>query len=327
MRKQYALLASVIAALVAMLLAPSAMISQPYYDSHDARKFFGRAIASTAPTDGQVYAWVVATSRWTPATPSSVDVTASNDFSGAGNKFNLGTLGQLSIEGPNAAVTGTTANRLVVRTAGYLIAAGTSDTSNIIGVCVTGCTTTGNARVLVIGTSYVDMDGATTAGHWAIASTTTGGKAHDSGSSVYPFGVSVVGEIKETIGSAGPALTQVDVKQAMVTPAFTTQTDGATITWAVASKLFANARVTLGANRTLNVTGLVDGGSYVLKVIQDGTGSRTLTPGTGCTWLVSNGGAGVFGLTTGTPNAVDVIAFTYEGTNCLVNIAKNFTGA
>lgn len=106
--------------------------------------------------------------------------------------------------------------------------------------------------------------------------------------------------------------------------AFTAQSDGATITWAIGSVLIANASVTLGGNRTLNVTGMLNGGSYVFKPTQDGTGTRTLTPGTGCTWLVLGGtGGGTFPLSTAA-NAKDVIAWTYDGTNCLATVGKAY---
>lgn len=107
---------------------------------------------------------------------------------------------------------------------------------------------------------------------------------------------------------------------------FAAQTDGATITWAIASAKCANASLlftTHGGSRALNLTGLVNGGSYVLTIKQDATGGEGLTLGTGCTWKVSNGGAGAITTSTGA-NAIDVLAFTYDGTNCYANFAKNF---
>ena len=55
-----------------------------------------------------------------------------------------------------------------------------------------------------------------------------------------------------------------------------TLTDGATINWDAAQG--RAAVVTLGGNRTVAApTHIVDGESYVLHVVQDGTGTRTLT--------------------------------------------------
>lgn len=108
--------------------------------------------------------------------------------------------------------------------------------------------------------------------------------------------------------------------------AFAAQTDAATVTWAIGSALIANATLTFTAHsgsRTLNITGPSNGGSYVLWMKQDGTGGEGLTLGTGCTWKVSNGGSGAITPSTG-PNVVDVLAFTYDGTNCYANFNKNF---
>ena len=69
---------------------------------------------------------------------------------------------------------------------------------------------------------------------------------------------------------------------------------------------------------------MVAGGGYILQVTQDGTGSRTLTPGTGCTWLEAGGtGAGTFALSTAA-NAVDILAWKYDGTNCYVTVSQAF---
>lgn len=107
-------------------------------------------------------------------------------------------------------------------------------------------------------------------------------------------------------------------------PAVATLTDGATINWGVAGALIADATVTLGGNRTLALTGLVAGGEYVLKVVQDGTGSRGLTLGSGCTWKVSGGGAGAITPSTAA-GAVDILSFYFDGTVCYANFNKNFS--
>lgn len=62
-----------------------------------------------------------------------------------------------------------------------------------------------------------------------------------------------------------------------------TLTDGATINWDVSVGDYA--KVTLGGNRTIaNPTNTVNGAFYILEVIQDGTGSRTLTWGSNFVW-------------------------------------------
>ena len=85
--------------------------------------------------------------------------------------------------------------------------------------------------------------------------------------------------------------------------AVTALTDGATITPDFA--LANNFSVTLGGNRTLaNPTNLTVGQSGVIKVTQDGTGSRTLAYGSN--WKFPGGTAPT--LTT-TASAVDVLAY------------------
>jgi len=90
-----------------------------------------------------------------------------------------------------------------------------------------------------------------------------------------------------------------------------TLTDGATLNWNTA--LGQVAQVTLGGNRTFAApTNLVDGGFYSLLIIQDGTGSRTIS------WNA------VFDFTGGTAPTLstaagskDLIAWRSDGTNLL----------
>jgi hypothetical protein len=107
---------------------------------------------------------------------------------------------------------------------------------------------------------------------------------------------------------------------------FAAQTDGATVTWAIGSSICANASLTFtthGGSRTLNLTGLVNGGSYVMWLKQDSTGGEGLTLGSGCTWKVGGGGLGAITPSTGA-NAIDVLAFMFDGTNCYANFRTAF---
>lgn len=86
-----------------------------------------------------------------------------------------------------------------------------------------------------------------------------------------------------------------------------TVTDGASITWDVAAA--QKAKVTLAGNRTMNaVSNAAEGSTYLLWVIQDGTGSRTIS------WTTSGAGSFDFGtdgaptLTT-TASKADLLAF------------------
>jgi len=89
----------------------------------------------------------------------------------------------------------------------------------------------------------------------------------------------------------------------------TTLTDGANISWDLESNQVTS--VTLGGNRTLdNPTNQVDGATYILRVVQDGTGSRTLSFGTAYKFP-----GGTAPTLTGDANAVDILTFVSDGTN------------
>jgi hypothetical protein len=88
-----------------------------------------------------------------------------------------------------------------------------------------------------------------------------------------------------------------------------TLTDGATISWNTASGQIAT--VTLGGNRTFLGPTNLKIGTYVLNVIQDGTGSRT---GDFSNTVFKFPG-GVKPTLTTTANARDIIFFYSDGTN------------
>lgn len=243
--------------------------------------------------------------------------------------------------------TGVSANHYVKwNTAGTGVVIGaTTDTQGVVGVA--NATQIGGGGLLVTryGPALVAFDGATTAGHTCGISSGTNGDFTDTGAAGATAPSAIVQcTILQTIGSAGnawvdlvpypqkwnPMTTQGDVICGGATGSLTrnalpfiAQTDGATITFALSNACFMNGSVTLGGNRTLNITNPQNGGTYLLKVTQDGTGGRTLTPGTGCTWKVANGGAGAFSLSSAA-NAIDVITWIYDGTNCLTTIQKNW---
>jgi hypothetical protein len=88
-----------------------------------------------------------------------------------------------------------------------------------------------------------------------------------------------------------------------------TLTDGATINWDV--NLGATATVTLGGNRTVAApTNLVAGAFYALEIIQDATGSRTLTWNS--VFKFANGVAPVLSTAA---SARDYVVFRSNGTN------------
>ncbi len=98
-----------------------------------------------------------------------------------------------------------------------------------------------------------------------------------------------------------------------------TLTDGATITMNAANGY--NATVTLGGTgRTLSITNPVAGAVYTIRIVQDGTGNRTITTWpTGTVW--PNGVAPTLSTAA---NAVDVISLWRVGTVYYGNFAKNY---
>ena len=89
----------------------------------------------------------------------------------------------------------------------------------------------------------------------------------------------------------------------------TTLTDGSTISWDVSANQVTS--VTLGGNRTFGApTNQKDGGVYVLIVIQDSTGSRTITWNSVFKWV----GATAPTLSTAASSR-DQFVFVSNGTN------------
>jgi hypothetical protein len=224
-----------------------------------------------------------------------------------------------------------------------------SDNTNYFAILLTtGIAGMSNGQVAIAGgankiTSSMVLAGAgagiTTGPASAVSSndltsfTGTGGQIADSGiakgnvvlASSPGAGVGHFAGSTQTLTSS--AVTSSDVDGSVCAPgSFASQTDAATVTWAIGSKICANASLTFtvhSGSRTLNLTGLVNGGTYILWLKQDATGGEGLTLGTGCTWKVSGGGAGAVTPSVGA-NAIDVLAFTYDGTNCYANFNKNF---
>lgn len=98
-----------------------------------------------------------------------------------------------------------------------------------------------------------------------------------------------------TVATGGTGITT-------VAPAIIVDTDGGTVTFDMTTK--ALHQVTLAGNRTLAVTNVTAGQTFMLKLIQDGTGSRTVTWFSTILWP----GGTVPTLTTG-PNKADWFGF------------------
>lgn len=89
----------------------------------------------------------------------------------------------------------------------------------------------------------------------------------------------------------------------------TALTDGTSISWNLNTNQCSH--VTLGGNRTLsNPTNMQAGATYILRVIQDGTGSRLLSYGTAYKWP-----SGVAPTLSTAAGAIDILTFYCDGTN------------
>lgn len=90
-----------------------------------------------------------------------------------------------------------------------------------------------------------------------------------------------------------------------------TGTDGATITFDMSDVTKGNVRsVTLGGNRTLAVSNVSIGQKFVIRLKQDGTGSRTVT-----WWSTINWVGGLTPVLTTTINKTDSFGFLCTDTN------------
>lgn len=85
-------------------------------------------------------------------------------------------------------------------------------------------------------------------------------------------------------------------------------TDGATINWNLSNG--SVAFVTLGGNRTLANPTNMRVGTYIIHVVQDGSGNRTLSFGSSYKWP-----AGVPPILSNTSNARDIFSFVSDGIN------------
>lgn len=77
-------------------------------------------------------------------------------------------------------------------------------------------------------------------------------------------------------------------------------------------------KVTLGGNRTFTFANPVSGFRYMIELIQDGTGSRTIT------WPTIKWAGGSAPTLTTTASKTDLIFLTWDGTSYFGDISKNF---
>lgn len=292
----------------------------------------------------------------TPNTGSFTTLTASSTVTLPANSISFATLAQgsarsvLGVAGNASAnlasIQGTADQVLVVNTAGTALAFGTVATGGITANAVTDAKLRQGAALSVIGNA---TNG--TANVADIAAGSDNQVLRRSGTAI-AFGAvnvasasAVTGIMAAANGGTNNGFTQFSGPAASTKTftlpnasdtiaclgqqqAFTAQqnfspavalTDAASIAWNVSTAQVA--KVTLGGNRTMAApSNLVDGGTYVLRVSQDGTGSRTLAYNAVFKW--PGGIAPV--LSTGI-NALDILTFVSDGTNLYGVIQKTFS--
>lgn len=124
--------------------------------------------------------------------------------------------------------------------------------------------------------------------------------------SIYLLAANVTTTAQYLANTASKVLT---TDQVNASGAYFALTDGATISWDMASGF--NASVTIGGNRTFALpTNMIVGRSGVLKVTQDGTGSRTGS--------FASGWKGTLPTLSTTAGAVDCIAYVVLSTSTLL---------
>ena len=123
--------------------------------------------------------------------------------------------------------------------------------------------------------------------------------------------MSYIGQEPSQVALAASDIADDLITSAKLNYSETTLTDGSTITWNAETQDVA--KVTLGGNRTLGAASSATTGQFIsLLVIQDGTGSRTLT------WNAAYEFASDTAPTlTTTANLGDLFVFRYNGSKWL----------
>jgi hypothetical protein len=144
-----------------------------------------------------------ATGALKPSTDNSYDIGTDSGQAMrsvfAKTSFNIYNSGRQDFEFQNDGTNGTTLNSLAVYNSGAsgVQTAATSSTDGVVGIVSGGAGTSNKAVITWAGFVGCNFDaGSPVAGDYVIASTTQGGKCHDTGSTARPSGVQVIGRIE-----------------------------------------------------------------------------------------------------------------------------------
>jgi hypothetical protein len=196
--------------------------------------------------------------------------------------------------------TGTTVNRLAKLTGApaTAIIITTSDSVGIEGVVQSGAGTTGNARIAVGGQVSCVFDGATTAGNYVQASTSSAGACHDAGSAYPTNGKQILGRVLSTNAAGGTFAMWVwsagIVGQSSGTAGAGTTNPVTVLTGSTTTYTFltSDCNTTIHSQRTVAITATVSNNLPVgcdIGVAQDNTNRVTIVPGFGATQNAPNG--------------------------------------
>ena len=210
-------------------------------------------------------------------------------------------------QGSGANVSITTGSAKIIYADGAGTGAAVSDFTNLLSIGLGGTAITSTAAELNL------LDGVTATTAELNYVDTTAGTVAASKAVVVDSNKDTSGirnlTITGTLNSGTPALLAT-AQEFTATQNFneTTLTDASTIAWDASANQVT--KVTLTANRTLGAaTNQVQGGVYVLTIIQDGTGSRTVTFNSTYKF------ATVVPTLTTTASARDILVFLSDGTN------------
>lgn len=298
---------------------------------YDANTLQTRALLSTAPSTGQVITWNG--TAWAPATPTGtgdmlqsvydtdglapsptyVDAARVAPWSGITDKPSSFT--PASHTHPSSAITDFTV--AAQDAAGALV----NGSGGVAGTSATLILVYNSGSATLKGT--VRVDGTTiTAGASSIsaANTTAQWNANQFQGRAFASTAPTSGQAIVWDSSGGGTWKPASIVDP--SPAFVTLTDGPTVTLDVTGIKVSNATVTLGGARTLAITGAASGSQGVIKVVQDGTGGRTLSlPATS---KVVNSGSGAW-TPTAAAGSTDILAWIYDGANYFWTIGKTYS--
>lgn len=286
----------------------------------DALSLQTRSVASTAPTNGQVLTYNTSATRWEPSTPvgtgdmlkSVYDINNNGIVDAAEAAPWTGITGKPSTFAPSSHTHTASEVTDFTEAAQDAVGGALTDSASIdftysdVGNTITAIVKVDASTIIAGGSS---ISAANTSALWNASQLQ--GRAL---ASTAPTDGQVIAW--NTAGS-----TWLPSSASDPSPAFSTLTDGGTVTWDLNNQKVSNKILNIGGNRTLAFTNVVNGATGVLKVVQDSTGGRTLALPAGS--IVVNTGAGAWTPTVGA-SKVDILSFIYDGTNYNWTIGKGY---